>query len=81
MHPLIESNREVIARLCRLHGVRSLEAFGSKLRDDFDAGRRCIRDFLSNRLRVDDIILVVRAGGALCAGQTFVGNAARRQLT
>jgi len=39
MHPLIESNREAIARLCRLHGVRSLEAFGSLLRDDFDAGR------------------------------------------
>ena len=32
-------NREAIARLCRLHGVRSLEAFGSILRDDFDAGR------------------------------------------
>jgi hypothetical protein len=26
MHPLIENNREAIARLCRLHGVRSLEA-------------------------------------------------------
>jgi predicted nucleotidyltransferase len=39
MHPLIENNREAIARLCRLHGVRSLEAFGSILRDDFDAGR------------------------------------------
>jgi uncharacterized protein with HEPN domain len=35
MHPLIENNREAIARLCRLHGVRSLEAFGSILRDDF----------------------------------------------
>jgi predicted nucleotidyltransferase len=39
MHPLIENNREAIARLCRLHGVRSLEAFGSILRDDFDAAR------------------------------------------
>ena len=39
MHPLIENNREAIARLCRLHGVRSLEAFGSILRDDFDAVR------------------------------------------
>jgi hypothetical protein len=39
MHPLIENNREAIARLCRLHGVCSLEAFGSILRDDFDAGR------------------------------------------
>ena len=39
MHPLIEDNREAIGRLCRLHGVGSLEAFGSILRDDFDAGR------------------------------------------
>jgi hypothetical protein len=39
MHPLIENNREAIARLCRLHDVHSLEAFGSILRDDFDAGR------------------------------------------
>jgi len=39
MHPLIENNREAIARLCRVHGVRSLEAFGSILRDDFDVGR------------------------------------------
>jgi predicted nucleotidyltransferase len=39
MHPLIENNREAIAGLCRLHGVRRLEAFGSILRDDFDAAR------------------------------------------
>ncbi len=39
MHPLIESNREAIAKLCLLHGVRRLEAFGSILREDFDAGR------------------------------------------
>jgi predicted nucleotidyltransferase len=39
MHPLIENNLEAIASLCRLHGVRSLETFGSILRDDFDAGR------------------------------------------
>ena len=39
MHPLIESNREAIAELCRLHGVSRLEAFGSILRDDFDGGR------------------------------------------
>lgn len=36
MHPLIENNREAIAKLCRLHGVRKLEVFGSILRDDFD---------------------------------------------
>ena len=35
----MENNRETIARLCRVHGVRRLEAFGSILRDDFDAGR------------------------------------------
>jgi predicted nucleotidyltransferase len=39
MHPLIENNREAIAQICRFHGVRSLEAFGSILRNDFDAGR------------------------------------------
>jgi predicted nucleotidyltransferase len=39
MHHLIESNREAIAEICRLHGVRSLEAFGSILRDDFDPAR------------------------------------------
>jgi uncharacterized protein len=39
MHPLIEINREAIAGICRDHGVRSLQAFGSILRDDFDPGR------------------------------------------
>jgi len=39
MHPLVESNREAIATLCRLHGVRKLEVFGSILRDDFDPER------------------------------------------
>jgi uncharacterized protein len=39
MHPLIESNREAISRLCRLHGVRKLEVFGSILRSDFDPRR------------------------------------------
>ena len=39
MHPLIEHNREAIAGVCRLHGVRSLEAFGSILHACFDAGR------------------------------------------
>jgi predicted nucleotidyltransferase len=36
MHLLIENNREAIARICRIHGVRNLQAFGSILRDDFD---------------------------------------------
>src|SRR5258707_9045354 len=39
MHPLLEQNREAIVTLCRLHGVRRLEVFGSILRDDFDPGR------------------------------------------
>lgn len=39
MHPLIENNRVAIANLCRLHGVRRLEVFGSILREDFDATR------------------------------------------
>ncbi len=38
MHPLIEDNRKAIARLCRMHGARRLEVFGSILRDDFDSG-------------------------------------------
>jgi predicted nucleotidyltransferase len=39
MHPLIETNRDAIERLCRQHGVRKLEVFGSILRHDFDNGR------------------------------------------
>lgn len=39
MHPLIENNREAISKLCRYHGVRKLEVFGSILRDDFDPER------------------------------------------
>ena len=39
VHPLIENNREAITELCRRHGVRRLEAFGSILREDFDTGR------------------------------------------
>jgi predicted nucleotidyltransferase len=39
MHPLIESNREAISKLCRQYGVRSLEVFGSILREDFDPQR------------------------------------------
>lgn len=39
MHPLIEDNRDAIAKLCVRHGVNRLEVFGSILRDDFDAHR------------------------------------------
>jgi predicted nucleotidyltransferase len=37
MHPLIESAREQIAELCRVHGVRQLDVFGSALGSDFVA--------------------------------------------
>jgi predicted nucleotidyltransferase len=36
MHPLIETNREAIANVCRRYGVKRLEVFGSVLREDFD---------------------------------------------
>ena len=39
MPPLIDDNLEEIGRLCRLHGVRKLELFGSILRSDFDPQR------------------------------------------
>jgi hypothetical protein len=39
MPPLIDDNLEEIARLCRVHGVRKLEVFGSILRSDFDPER------------------------------------------
>jgi uncharacterized protein len=39
MHALVEDNRQAITELCRLHGVRRLELFGSILRDDFDPQR------------------------------------------
>jgi uncharacterized protein len=39
MPPLIDDNIEEIGRLCRLHGVRKLEVFGSILRSDFDPQR------------------------------------------
>ncbi len=36
MQRLIDQNREEIERLCRLHRVRRLAAFGSVLRSDFN---------------------------------------------
>ena len=39
MRPLIENRHEDLARLCCRYGVRRLQAFGSVLRDDFDAWR------------------------------------------
>lgn len=47
MHPLIETNRATIENLCRQHGVRRLEVFGSILRDDFNSDRSDI-DVLVN---------------------------------
>jgi predicted nucleotidyltransferase len=46
MHPVIAERREAIAELCRRHGVRRLEVFGSGARaDDFDPDRSDV-DFL-----------------------------------
>ena len=40
MHPAIEAKRESLAALCRRHGVRRLEVFGSAARgSDFDPAR------------------------------------------
>lgn len=39
MNPLIEDRSEQIAALCRQHGVRRLDVFGSVLRDDYDETR------------------------------------------
>ncbi len=36
MHALLRRQTEQIAALCRRHGVRRLEVFGSALREDFD---------------------------------------------
>jgi uncharacterized protein len=36
MIPLLKQHREEIAALCRKHGVRRLELFGSAARADFD---------------------------------------------
>lgn len=45
MHPIIESNREAIAALCRRHAVRRLEVFGSAVGEAFDVTRSDV-DFL-----------------------------------
>ena len=39
MLPLIEQHREQIAALCRKHGVKTLELFGSAARGDFDPAK------------------------------------------
>lgn len=45
MIDLVAQNAERIAALCRAHGVRRLEVFGSAVRGDFDAARSDL-DFL-----------------------------------
>lgn len=39
MHPILADKLPRITDLCREHGVRRLEVFGSVLRDDFDPTR------------------------------------------
>jgi len=34
--PFFQPYQQAVATLCRVHGVRRLEAFGSVVRDDFD---------------------------------------------
>ena len=45
MHALVTHNLEAIAELCRKHGVKRLELFGSAARDDFDLARSDV-DFM-----------------------------------
>ena len=39
MHAAVTYDPEKLAAVCRKHGVRLLEAFGSVVRDDFDPSR------------------------------------------
>lgn len=45
MNPLLAQRVDAIREACRRHGVGTLHAFGSVLRDDFDAARSDV-DFL-----------------------------------
>ena len=45
MNELVTHNLEKIAELCRRHGVKRLEVFGSAARDDFDPARSDV-DFM-----------------------------------
>jgi len=45
MHPVVETRRAELADVCRRHGVRRLELFGSAARGDFDEGKSDL-DFL-----------------------------------
>ena len=39
MHPIVESKRSELLKVCRRLGVQRLELFGSAARDDFDEAR------------------------------------------
>ncbi len=45
MHDAVEQHRAAIEELCRRHGVRRLDVFGSATTDDFDKARSDV-DFL-----------------------------------
>ncbi len=59
MHELVVHNLEKIAELCRRHGVKRLELFGSAARDDFDPARSdvdfVVEFFLYERKGFDDV--------------------------
>jgi predicted nucleotidyltransferase len=50
---LIEEHRSQIAELCRRHGVKRLELFGSAARGEFDPGRSDL-DFFVEFVCYDD---------------------------
>jgi predicted nucleotidyltransferase len=50
---LIEQHREQINNLCRTHGVKRLELFGSAARDDFDSTKSDL-DFFVEFVSYDD---------------------------
>jgi len=54
MIPLIESNRQEVAKLCQRYGVRRLELFGSAATEAFDASRSDL-DFLVDFLPEQDL--------------------------
>lgn len=45
MDPLVEAKRKELRQICRRHGVRHLEVFGSAADDRFDPGKSDL-DFL-----------------------------------
>ena len=39
--PVVAERAEEIREICRRHGVKRLDLFGSAARDDFEFGERC----------------------------------------